>query len=93
MTWLGTTRIMLSVGKDRVLFFWRLCSDRSFELFATLPKAHSRVIWSCSPVFTHSRVLKVEGVCQEMAVFVTGSRDCSGHVYGVTEEGNIRVVE
>lgn len=93
MTWLGTTRIMLSVGKDRTLFLWRLRPNRSFELFTSLPKAHSRVIWACAPVFLHSRVLKVDGTCQEMAVFVTVSRDCSGHIYGVTEEGAVRVRE
>ena len=71
MTWLGTTRIMLSVGKDRTLFLWRLRPNRSFELFTSLPKAHSRVIWACAPVFLHSRVLKVDGTSQEMAVFVT----------------------
>ena len=93
MTWLGTTRIMLSVGKDRTLFLLRLRPNRSFELFTSLPKAHSRVIWACAPVFLHSRVLKVDGTSQEMAVFVTVSRDCSGHIYGVTEEGAVRVRE
>ena len=93
MAWLGTTRIMLSVGKDRTLFFWRLRPDRTFEFFSSLPKAHSRVIWACSAVFAHSRVLKVDEVCQEMTVFVTVSRDCTGHIYGITGEGTIRVDE
>ena len=85
--WLGATRVLLSVGKDRQLAFWKLGTDRKYESLVVYPKAHGRVIWDCCAVLEHSRV--VNG--QEMAVFATASRDCTVRVFGVTGEGHVTV--
>lgn len=94
MTWLGTSRVMLSVGKDRQLSFWRLRDDRKYESLAVFPKAHSRVIWDCCAVFDHSVKVKAgedEGEGEEMAIFATASRDGLVRLFGVAASGNVMV--
>ena len=96
MTWLGSSRVMLSVGKDRQLSFWRLRDDRKYESLAVFPKAHSRVIWDCCAVFDHSVKVKTEesegeGEGEEMAIFATASRDGLVRLFGVAANGNVMV--
>ena len=86
--WLKSSRILLSVGKDRQLCFWKLGENRCFELFASHPKSHARVIWSCCPVFTHSVMMDDK---KEMVVFATASRDGTVGVWGLSEDASVKV--
>ena len=82
----GGNRVILSVGKDRTLFFWTLRGD-TWEKLAVKPKAHARVIWDCCAIFDQG----VKSSRREMAVFGTASRDCSVRIFGVTMAGDVEV--
>ena len=79
-------RVILSVGKDRALFFWTLRGNMWGKV-AIKPKAHARVIWDCCAIFDRP----VENDRKEMAVFGTASRDCSVRIFGVMMSGDVEV--
>lgn len=83
---LGGNRVILSVGKDRTLYFWTLRGE-AWEKLAVKPKSHARVIWDCCAIFYQS-VMSDRG---EMVVFGTASRDCSVRIFGVMMSGDVEV--